>query len=319
MGCYQRNLRKGKRWYFKGQYCRLAYFSRAIYLTKQEAKKAERDKLKELDEFARNPRKASDPTLFTITEKRLDFIKLNKSKFYYTENRRFFRKAIQMWGKDTPVSQITREDINNLLMAEAKRLKDQSKSNHKVNALIRSLKALFNWAIDTYDLDIKNPVKAKFYPIDIHLKYIPTDEEIEAVKNQCNAQQKFLIDFVEQSGSRIMEAIRLKASDVDGDLITLWTRKSKNSNLTPRRIPIPDCLKDLNLDGQDRIFSEWAAYPRFLEEKTDGKWNWHNLRHRRASLWAKENKTLLEIMHLLGHSNLATTQRYLQLLGFTRL
>lgn len=118
-----------------------------------------------------------------------------------------------------------------------------------------------------------------------------------------------------------MEAVRFKYSDIDSNLITLWTRKRKNSNFTPRRLPKPSCLDGITVKG--RVFEEWDSYPRFLEEKIkkldQKKWNWHNLRHRRASIWADEGLTMFEIMVRLGHSNLQTTQKYLQLLGFTRL
>ena len=153
-----------------------------------------------------------------------------------------------------------------------------------------------------------------------HLKYIPSDADIQAVKDKSSLIQNFLIDFVDQTGCRIMEAIRFRYQDTDGDLITLWTRKSKNSNLMPRRIPKPDCLTDKK--GKGQVFTEWTSYPRFLEEKVklldQTKWNWHNLRHRRASLWANQGMNTFEIMTRLGHTNLQTTQRYLQLLGFSR-
>jgi site-specific recombinase XerD len=45
-------------------------------------------------------------------------------------------------------------------------------------------------------------------------------------------------------------------------------------------------------------------------------WTWHNLRHKYASELCRKGVPLFEIMNLLGHSNLKTTQNYLQLLGF---
>jgi hypothetical protein len=114
----------------------------------------------------------------------------------------------------------------------------------------------------------------------------------------------------------IKEDIRFKAKDIDGNLITLWTSKSKNSNLTPRRISKPDCL--IGFTGKGKVFKDWESYPRFLEDLTDN-WNRHNLRHHRASIWANNGLTTFEIMVRLGHSNLSTTMKYLQLLGFTRL
>ena len=318
MGVYRRKLKRGVRFYFSGQYLNVKYFSRAIYKTKQEASRAERARRNEIDEQARNP--VNDMTLLELTNRRLDHIQTSKSIDYYKENRRYFRKILAVWGKGINVSQITKAMVNDLLIAEAKRLKKSNRSNHKVNSLLRSLKALFNYGIKVYDLNIKNPANLDFYPIDIKLKYIPPEADIEAVKAISTPSQRLLIDFVDETGCRIMEAIRFKHEDMDRALITLWTRKAKNSNLTPRRIPTPSCLEGLK--GKGRVFKEWNMYPRFLEEKIkhldQKKWNWHNLRHRRASIWATDGMTIFELMTRLGHNNIQTTQRYLQLLGFTR-
>lgn len=319
MGIYRRKLAKGVRWYYQGMYLAQRYHSKAIYLSKAEAKRAESEKIKDLDEKARNP--YQDMLLLNLMEDRLDYLKLKNSHDYYRENRRYFKKALAAWG-NIKASQTTKAMVNNLLMKEAKRLDKNGKTNMKVNAMLRALKALFNYGIKIHDLDIKNPcLYIGFYPVDINLKYIPPDEDIAEVKQISTPSQRFLINFVDQTGCRIMEAIRFKYEDIDGGLITLWTRKSKNSNFTPRRIPKPVCLDGLK--GKGRVFKEWKVAPRFLEERVkklgQPKWNWHNLRHRRASIMASESKTLLEIMALLGHSNLSVTQKYLQLLGFTRL
>ncbi|HDY87954.1 MAG TPA: site-specific integrase [bacterium] len=80
----------------------------------------------------------------------------------------------------------------------------------------------------------------------------------------------------------------------------------------PRKVPRPEYLTDF------KGFTRWGEHPRFLEKyvKKSGQesWNWHNLRHRFASKLSKEGRPLFEIMALLGHSNLSTTQNYLQLL-----
>lgn len=319
LGQYSRKLKKGVRWYFQGMHNNQRYCSKAIYLTKQEAKREEREFLNREDEKARNPNAAM--TLIELVEARLDYLQEKKSNFYYKENRRYFKKLLDKFGHNISIDQIKKKDINELLVQEAKRLKKTGKTNYKLNSMIRSLKALFNYAINIFDQDIKNPVVGiELYPIDINLKYIPKDEEIEAVKAICNQKQKFLIEFIDETAARISECLRLKVEDIDGDLITLWTRKAKNSNLTPRRIPKPECLKDFK--GKGRVFDEWEEYPRFLEEKVkrlgQKPWNFHNFRHRRASIWANSGMTTLEIMHRLGHENLSTTMKYLQLLGFTR-
>ncbi len=54
MGQYKRKLKKGVRWFYSGQYMGNKYHSEAIYLSKTECTKAEREKLVELDMIVRN-------------------------------------------------------------------------------------------------------------------------------------------------------------------------------------------------------------------------------------------------------------------------
>lgn len=307
MPAYKRKLRKGERWYYSGQYVGYRYHSKCIYLTKREALKAERKHLAKLDKKVRNPQYM---TLKELTEKRLEHLS-SKSKDYYKENKRYFDKALEVWG-DCDINLITKAMVNELLKSEADRLKDSGKSNHKVNAMLRCLKALFNFGIKVYDLD-HNPCRLDMYPIDKKLKYIPTDDEVEAVRQDLNGTQRLMFDICDQTAARINEVVRLTYEDIDDDLMTLWTRKAKNSDLTPRRVPTPDCLKGLK--GKGKVFPH-TGYPRFLE---GNGWNFHNLRHRRASIWVNSGMSIYEIMSRLGHSNMSTTMAYLQLLGFSRL
>jgi len=312
MGTYKRKLSRGERWYYRGQYLNVKYCSQAIYLTKQEAQRAERDRLKEIDQEARCPTK--DIYLKVLIEARLDLIKAKMSKGYYDDNRQFLKVLLEELG-NVLVSTIGKRQVSQVILDEAVRFMEEGTSNHRTNAMIRCFKALFNYGIDNYELSIKNPCqRMKLYPIEIKLKKIPTDEEMAEVIAKLNMEQKELFDFVDESACRINEAIRLDWKDVDEKQVVLYTRKSRNSNLTPRIIPRPSCLAG---EGTGRVFSHWTANPRFLEDIADG-WGFHNLRHRRASIWANGGMSILEIMARLGHSNLDTTMRYLQLLGFTR-
>ena len=92
------------------------------------------------------------------------------------------------------------------------------------------------------------------------------------------------------SEARIDEAMRLIPEDVLDDCVVLYTRKSRYSNLMPRKVPRPECLNGFK--GEDRVFNRWDRHPRFLEKMIlqlkQKRWNWHNLRHRYASKLSKE-------------------------------
>jgi len=125
-------------------------------------------------------------------------------------------------------------------------------------------------------------------------------------------------DFVMDTACRIGEALRVTGKDILENDVILYTKKSRNSNLVPIKLPKPQCIENIKLYTDERLFNRWSDCPRFLEDKVkelkQRNWSWHNLRHRKASIWSKQRLPLYEIMVLLGHSNLKTTQGYLQLI-----
>lgn len=200
-------------------------------------------------------------------------------------------------------------------MKEVKRCRRLDLGNSRPNQLLKVLKATFNYANNTLGLEIKNPcVGISKLPEDTKVMFLPTLEMINEVRDLCNGEQRRLVDFVAFTGARINECLTLDYQDVVKDHVVLYTRKSRNSNRIPRFVPKPTWLDE----GEGRVFKTWTAYPRFLEKYVTKaghqQWNWHSLRRRRASIWAQD-KPLFEIMSLLGHTQISTTQRYLFNLG----
>lgn len=319
MAQYSRKLSKGIRWWYKFDYKSKTFISECIYLSKNEAKKAENSRYEEVSNQFRNPTEKPILGLLKIINERLDLIKIKKSKKYYNENKRYLSLLLNHVG-DVAIHTIQRGDIEKLLLVSSERLQKKDMDNYSVNAMIRCYKALFNYVINNYEgLEMKNPVRRiDFYSIEKKLKYIPTEEEITSVINICDEDQRRLILFIEVTGARINECLHLKGADVLDNEVVLHTRKSKNSNRVPRKLPRPNCLDGIHFEPDELVFGKWKEQPKFLERKIkqlhQNPWGFHNLRHRRASMWSKQGKPIFEIMCLLGHSNISTTQRYLQLL-----
>lgn len=320
MPAYKRKLSKGIRWFYSGQHKGHKYHSKAEYLSSAECKKAEAERLAQIDEEINKPK--NTVTILEICTRRLDYLLTAKSEQYYKDNQRAFRRLLKHVG-DVKIDEVTRADMHRFFLKEASRLKEEGKGNHEVNSEIRYIRALFNYAIDELEVINTNPTrKIKFYPIDKKLKYIPLDVAMDWVYESSLNHQRRLITFVKDSGARISEALRATGEDIDTDmnLLTLWTRKKRNSDLTPRRIPLPESIKEMKKNGL--LFPEWKKQPRFIEElckRLEIKvYGWHAYRHRLASIMASKNIPLVEIMTILGHDNIEVTQKYLRLLGFTR-
>lgn len=319
MGQYSRELKDGTRWYYKFKYNSTVYFSKCIYLSKKEARRAENIQYEEVAAQERNPTYKPILSLLEAISERLDYIQIKKSQSYYIDNRRYFKILLDYVG-DIPFQKVSKAIIEDLLLSASQKHKSAGRDNYSINAMLRSYKALFNYIIEKRELNIRNPCKGiQKFSIKKKLKYIPRDKDIEAVKSICDIEQIRLIDFVMETGCRIGEAIRITGADILENEVILYTKKSFNSDLTPRKLPKPECIKDITIMPDERLFARWADTPRFLEDKVrqlgQRNWNWHSLRHRRASIWHnKEKRPLYEVMVLLGHSNLKTTQGYLQLI-----
>lgn len=318
MGQYSRKLKKGTRWFYSGQYLGQKYHSQAIYLTKRECASAERDKLKELDELARSP--VVSISLMELFNHRLDYLKLTRNEEYYQDNKRLCKRMIQTWG-NIMANEVTKRMVSDLVLNEVKRCHKENLTNSRPNKLFAAVRASFNYGIIKLGLTIKNPCDGlSKLPEDRNIEYVPTEEDILAVKAICSPSQQLLVQFVYDTGCRINEAIALTYKEVRPDSVILFTRKSKNSVRSPRILPRPDYV---SVTGEGKVFKEWNAYPRFLEQKVaqlkQNPWNWHGLRRRRASIWAHSDLPLFQIMMLLGHTQISTTQRYLFSLGIVKM
>lgn len=316
---YQRKIKHGIRWWYKFSYGGLTYHSKAIYLSKNEAKRAENEKYKKVEQQAQNPSQKPDLSLLQVINERLDYIEVKRTKNYYKANKAYYTRLLDHIG-DIPISQIKKKDINDFLIEMSKEAKRAGNDNYAVNYMHNLYLALFNHAIEQHELEMRNPCSGiQFFAVKKKIKYIPSDKDIVDVRKLCDPEQLRLFDFVAETAARISEPLKITGKDILEEHVILYTKKSRNSNIVPRKVPKPDCIKDISIGENERLFGRWEDAPNFLERKIktlkQRRWNWHNLRHRRASLWNKEGKSLFEIMSLLGHSNLSTTQKYLQLLS----
>ncbi len=316
MATYYRKLSKGVRWFYKFDLNGKTYRSGCVYLSKKEASQAERDRYNQLDDERRLGRQHKPLPLSVAIADRLKFLQVKYSKKNHLDNA-YYLKLFSDFIGDPEVRDVTRKNIEDFLIDYSALLSSRQLDNYQVNAALKCIKALFNHAITRHDLVIKNPCQQiKKFPIMRHLKYIPSDEEINFVRSKLTRRQLLLFDFVLATGCRINEALNLDFSDINDEYVILYTRKSRNSDKIPRKVPFPACLK--GLEGKGRVFPDWNDTPKFIDKtlRANGQkvWSWHSLRHRYASLLSKKGTPLFEVMSLLGHSQIATTQRYLQML-----
>lgn len=272
MPIYQKDLSKGIRYYYKFDLNGRIYRSKAIYHTKGEAKKAEAEAYQAADFRQRHPKQSQEIGIKQAIDERLDYVQARKSKSYYEDSRRYLSILYHQFND---LSEVTKLDIEKILQEQA------SRGVYTVNAILRAFKAFFNFTIQNYDLDIKNPCQyIKPFAIERRIKYIPTNEEINKVLHICTPEQCKLIEFLRDTGARLNEALNLTGKDITNLEVILYIRKSANSNLIPRRVPKPDCLTGQTFSPEQKVFGYWKEKPKFLERKLKSLgfplWGFHN-------------------------------------------
>ena len=227
MPAYPRTVSKSVvKYRYKGSLNGQRYISPAIYDTPDDALKAEIE----------HRAKSRGDTLTSLMEDRLNYLKVHTtSSTYYRDTKRHFDLAKEYWQPDTPVQKITKAMASKLIEKEAHKRLLAGQTQQELNKIIRSLRAFFNYVIDIRDYNMRNPFKGLgLIPVDFKLKYIPTESQVYKLRQNLRGLQQDLFRFVERSGCRVNEGLRLKVDDIQDGTVVLWTHKAKDSNLTPR-------------------------------------------------------------------------------------
>jgi integrase len=343
-GVSKRRLQSGKvRWRYYGSYSGRKFYSSAKYLNEGECLVARRQHLERLATKGTHHMKLGD-----CVRQRIEDIEVRYSQRYAVQSEAFLQIAIDRFGADIPLFDISRDQIQSLLNSEALRLKKAARDNYSVNQLRSCLHSLYQWAIDRWELQVPNPVtKIRKYPIQEKTKYIPEEWELELIEKNLNPKQRLLFLFCLQTGARIGECLNLRAKDLDFEkrLVTLWSRKAKGSSLIYRKVPMPLIMDEVRVPKSPnaRIFKTWSSHPLFLrnailrinKERAEAPdmthwtptwtkpklityFSWHNLRHACVSRLLTQGVPIYEVMVRVGHKNVMVTMAYAQLLGFTK-
>jgi integrase len=140
-----------------------------------------------------------------------------------------------------------------------------------------------------------------------------TVDQVRDIAQHCSEQAQAAIWFALLTGARRGEIFKIRAEHIGGDTIMLPASHTKTNKM--RVIPIIPALRPwlhhfpltMTVDG---VKSAWrrGRVAAGMEHV-----NFHDLRHSCASIMLGLGVDLYTISKVLGHSNVATTQRYAHL------
>lgn len=334
MSAYQEKNRGWKADFtLKGRRYTTKYFS-----TKREAMDAEAALREEIQHPNKPAPQTTTNTAFSVLlTEWLDFLKTHRSQSHFEESLYAAKRWAQKWG-DVEVSSITRQMIE---MVMEERL---TVSRHAANKELRYLRALFNYGLKV-ELITKNPTdRIEKYPVEKRFKYVPPQKDIDKVFMAAKPEDRDYLWAVRDTLARVNEINSLTWDDVDFEdgTVTLYTRKKRGGNLTPRKVSMTNRLEkilrrmfDQKDAGQKWVFchrywdksaNSWTKGPygtrhkliRSLCRKAGVRpFSFHALRHAGASLLDSKGVAMGDIQRILGHENRTTTEIYLHSVGGT--
>ncbi len=299
----------GKRWRYDFLKDGMRY-KKGGYRTKQDAIEAEAR--------ARAEAKTINTDFLKLCTARLDDLKSRRTDGYFLENKRLFEKLMVAWGS---LSKVGTEDVEAYLQEVA------PTSKPVANKHLRLIKALFNHGVKRRWFQFNPAIGIEMFGVPRKKKYIPPSEDVEKVLSLAKEDQRKYLLVVCQTLARIREINKLRWDDVylDAGYLILRTRKSKNSDIVERKIPMTKTVKEI-VSSLPRV-GEYV----FMNPKTGKRYGYrrqflhnlcikaevrpflyHALRHYGASKLDNAGAPLTDIQEILGHQRATTTDLYLQ-------
>ena len=223
------------------------------------------------------------------------------------------------------LDQIKRHEISSWHLA----LREDGLSPAYSDRFLSLLRNMFNYCVST-ELLASNPAAGvkPFNPDNRVEHYLGQDELkrlLTALNTWNNRTVAQILLLAASTGMRIGEILKLKWSEVDLEhkILTVAASSSKNKRL--RTVPINETamevLSKLDTRGQyESVFINKRTkrryttiskqWDKFRKEAGFPHLRIHDLRHQFASMLINQGVSLITVKELLGHAQVATTERY---------
>lgn len=231
------------------------------------------------------------------------------------------------------ISAVTKADIRDLY----KRVSATAPS--RAILMVKLLRAMLGWAVEEEILEVNVAKHVKIGSIKQRRRYLSPDERrrfwgaLASLENASNFHRPTLqaIRLIALTGARKSEICALRWSEVDLERrrIVKETHKTDEHGAVRTILLSEDALEILSSLAENRGGLTWVfpscrdpgrpipdvadAHQRIIEIAEIEDFHPHDLRHSYASDGMTRGFSLMVIKELLGHSSIATTQRYAHL------
>ncbi len=272
--------------------------------------------LKYFFKFLENERKLSENTLQS-----------------YKRDLKQFKKYLE--DCEINYNRVKEEDLNDYV----KELQEEGKKSSSISRCIASIRLFYQFAIKSKKLKIDPTQNIKSPKIEKRVPSILTSEEVELLLEQPKdidlkgIRDKAMLEFAYATGMRVTEIISLNVEDVDLEEGYVICKNATKQRSIPLGTMSLNALREYIEDARDILIkteSEKALFVNVNGTRLTRQGFWkiikyykeqahitkeitpHVLRHSFATHLLQNGADLKAIQTMLGHSDISSTQVYMQ-------
>jgi len=251
------------------------------------------------------------------------YLETKASKRSLEEDRRALEEFRDLWGKETPLTQITAAKISAWQVAALKRKagkSEQTVAPATINRALAALRHLLRLAWRRWEALPQAPhIELEKEP-EGRLRYLDEDEITRLMAACAKPRRKHLAGIVTvalHTGMRLGEITGLTWDRVDFSRGVLVLEAEHTKGKRRREIPttqtVFNLLSALTEPRTGRVFSVdgvRTSYTAALDDAKIDDATFHTLRHTFASHYMMRGGNLYDLKNILGHRNIKLTARY---------
>lgn len=253
-----------------------------------------------------------------------DYLKLKARKSILQECNRL--EIVQrLFDEDPFIDEISSSDIEQLLADILRR----GRSAATYNRYRARLNSLFRKAVD-WGYRANNPVKCveRLHESPIGDRYL-LPEEFQELLEACDEELRPFVHLAALTGIRQGALLAIHWEDIEPDLSFITVRAETTKTGESRRVPLNNEARQVLQQIGPRAIGQVFPFEEFPRNRWNRvraelgwdttkvrrlhNWRFHDLRHCCASWLVMADVPLYKVGRILGHKQLATTQRYAHL------
>lgn len=178
-----------------------------------------------------------------------------------------------------------------------------------------SLRAFFGWLVDDGRLDVDPARKLPSVSVPSAVPHPTPTPVVDVALERADERTLLMVKLAAYAGLRRAEIAGLHSDDLVGDTLVVCGKGGKTREVPAHPILVVELGKlprGYVFPGRDHGHLSPDRVGRLMANVLGDGWTAHSLRHRFATRAYAAERDLLTVQQLLGHSSVATTQRYTQ-------